>query len=124
MQGIDHDEEKACTACKEILKIKCNVFSGTVGTWQREQVELFCISRLLNVVLENDEEFVYMDCSCPVGQLQYWPLLLAHIRSAVWNLCFLHQGLQFRLAPYTPAWTRILQTFHFTFRACPVDKFV
>ena len=32
-------------------------------------MELFCISRLLNVVLENDEEFVYMDCSCPVGEL-------------------------------------------------------
>lgn len=31
-------------------------------------MELFCISRLLNVVLENDEEFVYMDCSCPVGK--------------------------------------------------------
>lgn len=43
--------------------------SGTVGPWRREQVELFCISRLLNCIVENDEEFVFMDCSFAVGEL-------------------------------------------------------
>ena len=35
--------------------------AGTVGGWNREQVELFCISKLINCVLETDEEFVCMD---------------------------------------------------------------
>ncbi|CAG9466529.1 unnamed protein product [Pedinophyceae sp. YPF-701] len=35
--------------------------SGTVGEWRREQVELFCISKLINCMLETDEEFVVMD---------------------------------------------------------------
>ena len=43
--------------------------SGTVGPWQREQVELFCISRLLNCMLENDDEFVFLDCAFAVGTL-------------------------------------------------------
>eukprot|EP00887_Chlorella_sp_A99_P001378 scaffold8.g1378.t1 len=41
--------------------------SGTVGTWQREQVELFCISKLINCTLEPDEEFVCMDFHFAVG---------------------------------------------------------
>lgn len=41
--------------------------SGTVGHWRREQVELFCISRLLNCMLETDEEFSFMDCQFAVG---------------------------------------------------------
>ena len=35
--------------------------AGTVGHWRREQVELFCVSRLINCVLEPDEEFVFLD---------------------------------------------------------------
>ena len=35
--------------------------SGTVGEWEREQVELFCISRLINCILEANEEFICMD---------------------------------------------------------------
>ena len=42
--------------------------SGTVGPWRRDQVELFCLSRLLNCILETDEEFAYMDCHCAVGE--------------------------------------------------------
>lgn len=41
--------------------------SGTVGNWQREQVELFCISKLINCVLEADEEFICMDFHFAVG---------------------------------------------------------
>ncbi|DBA67043.1 TPA: hypothetical protein ACH3X2_001377 [Trebouxia sp. C0005] len=35
--------------------------AGTVGQWAREQVELFCISKLINCVLEPDEEWVFLD---------------------------------------------------------------
>ena len=31
------------------------------------QVELFCISKLINCMLDADEEFVYMDCHFAVG---------------------------------------------------------
>lgn len=44
--------------------------SGTVGSWDREQVELFCISRLINCSLEADEEFLSMDFRFALGALQ------------------------------------------------------
>lgn len=47
--------------------------SGTVGPWRRDQVELFCISKLINCLLDADEEFVFMDCHFAVGKS---PLLL------------------------------------------------
>lgn len=40
---------------------------GTVGRWRRDQVELFCISRLITSQLECDEEFVFMDAHFAVG---------------------------------------------------------
>lgn len=40
---------------------------GTVGKWRRDQVELFCISRLITSQLECDEEFVFMDAHFAVG---------------------------------------------------------
>ena len=40
---------------------------GTVGHWRRDQVELFCISRLITSQLECDEEFVFMDAHFAVG---------------------------------------------------------
>lgn len=43
--------------------------SGTVGQWDRQQVELFCISKLINCVLESDEEFIIMDFHFAVGML-------------------------------------------------------
>jgi hypothetical protein len=49
--------------------------SGTVGSWQRSQVELFCISKLINCVLESDEEFVCMDLHFAVGESASCPLL-------------------------------------------------
>ncbi len=41
--------------------------SGTVGAWRREQVELFCISKLINCMLESDEEFICMDFHFATG---------------------------------------------------------
>ncbi|CAD7695599.1 unnamed protein product [Ostreobium quekettii] len=41
--------------------------SGTVGKWSRDQTELFCVSRLINCVLEPSEEFLVMDFNFPVG---------------------------------------------------------
>ena len=41
--------------------------SGAVGSWRREQLELFCISRLINCAVEATEEQVTMDFSFPVG---------------------------------------------------------
>jgi predicted Zn-dependent peptidase len=42
--------------------------SGTAGDWPREQVELFCVSRLVNCTLEADEEFLSLDCHCAVNE--------------------------------------------------------
>ena len=41
--------------------------AGTVGDWDREQVELFCLSHLIHCMLEPDEEFVSMDFHFAVG---------------------------------------------------------
>ena len=42
--------------------------SGYQGRAVALQVELFCISRLLNCSLETDEEFFYIDALCPIGE--------------------------------------------------------
>ena len=42
--------------------------SGTVGSWDREQTELHCISKLINSVLEPDEEFALLDFHFAVGE--------------------------------------------------------
>lgn len=41
--------------------------SGSVGDWQREQVELFCISKLVNCVIEASDEMIFMDIHFPVS---------------------------------------------------------
>ena len=41
--------------------------SGKVGDWSRQQVELFCVTRLINCVIEADEEFLCMDFCFAVG---------------------------------------------------------
>ena len=38
-----------------------------MGGWRREQVELFCISKLINCMLESDEEFICMDFHFATG---------------------------------------------------------
>lgn len=57
--------------------------AGTVADWSREQVELFCISKLINCVLEPDEEFVFLDFHFAMRKLSLesftfiiWVLLL------------------------------------------------
>jgi len=40
---------------------------GAVGGWEREEVELFCVTRLVNMALEADEEFVKIDCHVALG---------------------------------------------------------
>ena len=35
------------------------------------QVELFCISKLINCLLDADEEFVYMDCHFAIGEHEH-----------------------------------------------------
>ncbi len=37
------------------------------------QVELFCISKLINCMLDADEEFVYMDCHFAIGEHAWIP---------------------------------------------------
>ena len=41
--------------------------AGAVGAWEREQVELFCVTRLVTCQLETDEEFLSLDAHCAVG---------------------------------------------------------
>ena len=45
--------------------------AGTVGQWAREQVELFCISKLINCVLEPDEEWVFLDFHFAMRKLSW-----------------------------------------------------
>lgn len=56
--------------------------AGTVGQWAREQVELFCISKLINCVLEPDEEWVFLDFHFAMRKLSWLTcadcLLLLH----------------------------------------------
>ena len=57
--------------------------SGTVGTWRRAQVELFCISKLINCVLESDEEFICMDFHFATGACEVMVLQGTGSRSLV-----------------------------------------
>lgn len=42
---------------------------GRMGNWERPQIELFCISKLINCMIEADEEFICMDFHFAVGAL-------------------------------------------------------
>lgn len=62
--------------------------SGTVGGWAREQVELFCISKLINCVLEADEEHVAMDFHLAVsggGIAATFQLLHLFLEAPAWE---------------------------------------
>jgi hypothetical protein len=52
--------------------------SGTVGRWPREQVELFCITKLINCVIDADEEFICMDIHFAIGGAPTPPPLHAY----------------------------------------------
>jgi len=41
--------------------------SGDVGEWKRDQTEIFCLSRLINCLIEANEEFIYIDFHFAVG---------------------------------------------------------
>jgi len=42
--------------------------AGTVGKWQREQVEAFCVANLINCALEADEENIILDFHFATGE--------------------------------------------------------
>ena len=60
--------------------------AGTVSDWAREQVELFCISKLINCVLEPDEEFVFLDFHFTTREASGHPCILAHACNGLHNL--------------------------------------
>ena len=77
--------------------------SGTVGDWQREQVELFCVSRLINCVLESDEEFVVMDFHFPVsdgGLRGAFEVLHLFLEKPKWDPVALERAKQMFLSHY------------------------
>lgn len=57
--------------------------SGTVGSWKREQVELYCISKLINCVLEPDEEFALLDFHFAVGKNNHQ---VVSVNASVWHV--------------------------------------
>ncbi|KFM27169.1 putative zinc protease PqqL [Auxenochlorella protothecoides] len=68
--------------------VALNYRSGTVGGWAREQVELFCISKLINCVLEADEEHVAMDFHLAVsggGIAATFQLLHLFLEAPAWE---------------------------------------
>ena len=42
--------------------------TGDVGEWKRDQTEIFCLSRLINCIIEANEEFMYIDFHFAVGE--------------------------------------------------------
>jgi predicted Zn-dependent peptidase len=77
--------------------------SGTVGTWDREQVELFCISRLINCVLEADEEFLCMDFHFAVGDggiAAVLQLLHLFLEAPRWEAAAMERSKQMYLSHY------------------------
>lgn len=50
--------------------------SGSLGNWERPQIELFCICHLINMVLDADEEFICMDVHFAVGETS---IICAHL---------------------------------------------
>lgn len=64
--------------------------SGSLGVWERPQIELFCICHLINVVLDVDEEWIVMDVHFAVGEASTIPVAscltyFSQITHAVWG---------------------------------------
>ncbi|EFN50469.1 hypothetical protein CHLNCDRAFT_142643, partial [Chlorella variabilis] len=77
--------------------------AGTVGGWNREQVELFCISKLINCVLETDEEFVCMDFHFAVsdgGVASVLQLLHLFLEQPRWEAAAMERSKQQYLSHY------------------------
>lgn len=81
--------------------------SGTVGPWKREQVELFCVSRLINCVLEADEEWVVMDFHFPVadgGLRGAFEILHLFLEAPRWDPIALERAKQMYTSHYKYVW--------------------
>lgn len=77
--------------------------SGTVGEWDRAQVELFCISRLINCVLEANEEFVCMNFHFAVGDggvSAVMQLLHLFLESPCWEEAAMERSKQMYISHY------------------------
>lgn len=77
--------------------------SGTVGEWDRAQVELFCISRLINCVLEANEEFICMDFHFAVGDggmAAVLQLLHLFLESPRWEEAAMERSKQMYVSHY------------------------
>uniref|UniRef100_A0A061SA19 Insulinase (Peptidase family m16) family protein isoform 2 n=1 Tax=Tetraselmis sp. GSL018 TaxID=582737 RepID=A0A061SA19_9CHLO len=77
--------------------------SGAVGSWRREQVELFCISKLVNCVLEASDEMIFMDFHFPVtdgGMDAMFELLHLFIREPRWEDSAMERSKQIFLSHY------------------------
>ena len=61
---------------------------GAVGGFAREQIELFCVSELVNFFLDTDEEFLYMDCTFGSGDIPHtsWQATRLQDSSPSWLL--------------------------------------
>ncbi|KAJ7516395.1 hypothetical protein O6H91_22G056800 [Diphasiastrum complanatum] len=76
---------------------------GVVGGFSREQVELFCVSNLINCVLEADEEFICMDFHFTVrdgGMCAAFQLLHMVLEHNVWLEEALDRAKQLYLSHY------------------------
>lgn len=77
--------------------------SGTVGDWDRAQVELFCISRLINCILEANEEFICMDFHFAVGDggmAAVLQLLHLFLESPRWEDAAMERSKQMYISHY------------------------
>lgn len=100
---------------------------GTVGNFSREQVELFCVSKLINCVLEADEEFLCMDFHFTLrdGGLQAtFQLLHMVLQHSVWQSEALSRAQALYSAHYRGIWKSLERaTAHRLMRAMfPLDE--
>jgi predicted Zn-dependent peptidase len=76
---------------------------GAVGSFSREQVELFCVGNLINCVLEADEEFLCMDFRFTLrdgGMRATFQLLHMVLEHNVWLEDALDRAKQLYLSHY------------------------
>lgn len=60
-RSVEDPNEEGAGFGSVVVGVRTVSEAGTVGEWQREQMELFCISKLINCMIDSDEEFVIMD---------------------------------------------------------------
>eukprot|EP01018_Ginkgo_biloba_P028527 Gb_13236 [translate_table: standard] len=77
--------------------------SGTVGSFSREQVELFSVNHLINCTLEANEEFIYMDFHFTLregGMQAAFQILHMVLEHSVWLEDAFHRATQLYLSYY------------------------